>query len=461
MRFQAALRWLTKPLNLWLTVLIYTVAMGLLIQLVILPHVFPTWHAGHGLITGVDGLKFHRAALEMAQAIEAHGWGAWNLRAGGQVVSGVAAVFYVLIYPEPWSVLPLNGILNASACVCLFMILRRLTSDPVRALVATAPFVLFPSSLLWNTQFHNDNYAVPGVILMLCGWVTLVQAEKSNSRQSLLGILGALALVATGSVLLWIVRSYIFDSMARVMVLAAATLLLVRAIRRVGIPQWALGAAVMLAASATMLLVATALAPLERGGTSAPLPEQGTASVTDQGQNRLDRKWTWSAWMPRFVDQQLSTMAYRRRESIRLRQAGDSGIDLDVRLQSAADVVAYGPRALQIAFLSPFPAMWFSPGTMASGTAMRVVSAFEMIVVYACLLGLPLFLWRHRGSEAVWFMLAICTVMLTAYAMSVANIGALYRFRYPFLMPLVALGASGWLERIPFKSPAPRMKAGE
>jgi hypothetical protein len=92
---------------------------------------------------------------------------------------------------------------------------------------------------------------------------------------------------------------------------------------------------------------------------------------------------------------------------------------------------------------------------------MRVVSAFEMIVVYLCLLGLPWFLWQHRSTEAVWFMLVVCTAMLMAYAMSVANVGALYRFRYPFLMPLVSLGVVGWLVRFRNQPTAATTRAHE
>jgi hypothetical protein len=108
-------------------------------------------------------------------------------------------------------------------------------------------------------------------------------------------------------------------------------------------------------------------------------------------------------------------------------------------------MIAYVPRSLQISFLSPFPNIWFNEGKKAAGSAMRITAAAEMMVSYFCLLGLPLFIRRYWREPGVWVTLFVCASMLVVYAMIIPNQGALYRFRYPYYMPLICFGLAGWL----------------
>jgi len=149
--------------------------------------------------------------------------------------------------------------------------------------------------------------------------------------------------------------------------------------------------------------------------------------------------------MPGFIDNQLQDVAKYRRKFIRAWADGGSAIDANITFRNTKDMIAYVPRALQIAFLSPFPTTWFSEGRKEAGNAMRFVSSFEMLFSYLCLLGLPVFVFNKRKDPSLWMLLAGNVAMLTIYAMTIPNIGALYRFRYPYFMPLVCLGLAGWV----------------
>ncbi len=140
MRFSIVIDWLSRKRNLWIAVFIYTIMTGLFVQLILLPSIVPSWHDGNGLLVGIDGSKFHRIALNLYNAIEEQGWGQWVLRPEGQLVSGIAAVFYKLIYPLPLSVLPLNSFLNASASVLLYLITFGITKDRKASLISVMPF---------------------------------------------------------------------------------------------------------------------------------------------------------------------------------------------------------------------------------------------------------------------------------------------------------------------------------
>ncbi len=43
------------------------------------------------------------------------------------------------------------------------------------------PFIIFPSALLWNTQFHNENYVIPGVFLVLYGWIGVITMNEKKA----------------------------------------------------------------------------------------------------------------------------------------------------------------------------------------------------------------------------------------------------------------------------------------
>ena len=71
---------------------------------------------------------------------------------------------------------------------------------------------------------------------------------------------------------------------------------------------------------------------------------------------------------------------------------------------------------------------------------MRIVSAFEMMFIYSCYPGLLIFIWNNRKQTTVWGILIVCAGIMILYALTIPNIGALYRFRYPYLIPLVCFG---------------------
>ena len=161
-------------LIIWGAFFISTLLMGLLVQLLLLPHVFPAWHAGDGLLVGLDSVAFHKIAVGLAERIHGEGWSVWTLRPGGQPVAGVAAIFYTLITPQPWVVLPLNAVLHATAGLVLMRMANYVCGNWRKSLLATFPFVFFPSTLTWTSQMLNDSYAILGGLLFIYGWIILL-----------------------------------------------------------------------------------------------------------------------------------------------------------------------------------------------------------------------------------------------------------------------------------------------
>ena len=440
-----------SPTRIWVLVFVYTLLAGIALQLVVLPHLLPTLHAGDGLFKGLDGPKFHRIATAKYQAITEQGWQAWEPTPGGQLVSGVASAIYGAIYPKPWALLPLNAALNATAALCMVLLLRRVTGEARQGTLAALPFVLFPSSLLWNAQLHNENYAVPGVCMLLLGWSGVV-SRSAEDRSARLWV--SLLLVAAGSFLVGAVRIYVVGLMLGLFLLVGAAILLVAALHVV---RSRVGGAAVLTQAAGVLLAALAMtgallaldggpndtAELQQLAEERTGAEQRTTRARETGKGML---WQQSAWLPSVLDSRFRDLARTRR--IYTRAWSDSGslIDADVELNSSEELLNYLPRALQISLFSPFPNVWFTAGQKVTGQAFRAAVVPETLVAYACLLGLPFAIWACRRAPALWVALAACTGMLLVYGMVAPNQGTIFRFRFPYYLPLVCLGLWGWLD---------------
>jgi len=120
---------------------------------------------------------------------------------------------------------------------------------------------------------------------------------------------------------------------------------------------------------------------------------------------------------------------------------GGTTIDAEVAFNSPRDIIRYIPRALEIGYLAPFPSMWFGQGYNV-GVVGRLVSGIEMILTYPLELFACVFLWKNRTHLSSWLLLATSAGVL-ALGLIVANIGTLYRMRYPFwtIVVIIAAGA--------------------
>jgi len=451
---------LNRLSTVWVLVFLYTLLAGLLMQFVVLPHLLPSWHEGDGILKGMDGPQFHDAALALSERIKAEGWSAWELYPDRQFVAGVMAIFYTLIYPKPWSILPLNATLNASAAVCMVLLMEVFLGDRRRSLIAALPFVVFPSSMVWHTQMHNENYAVPAVVALLLGWAMLA-AWVTESRRVSVG--AALLLITLGSWLQAMVRDYILFLMLA-LVLPAALALAIAALRLAkrsesAVAWWRKLAVMATAAGIMAALTAAYYWPLQAAlladqmGPSQTEPRRQERTPQDSPYVRVEEaqtleRWEHAEWMPAFLDEQLLQFALTHN---RMRQGTPfvgSIVDPDTVFLSAGDIAAYVPRALHVALLSPFPNIWFASGRKVTSSGLRLAVIPETIAAYACLLALPYFLWKQRRSAAVWTVVFLCFAMLVFYGLAVPNAGALQRFRFPYYLPLVCMGLAGWLEII-------------
>ena len=258
--------------RVWLATFVYAALAAMLVQFVILPHLLPAWHAGDGLLVGGDWVVFHGYAANRAARIRAEGWSAFELRPYWNAPVGIASAIYALTWPKPWTLIPLNAALHATAAALLFRLLRGVVADWRWALVGVAPFVFYPSALVWISQIHKDGVFIAGYLCLFVAWAELARHDPETLHWRGLG--RALVLLPVGLGAIWLVR----PDLTRVAHAGAALALGVLAVRiAVWIwrhPRvWQRGAAVLALAFVTTLASAWL--------THVPALFSGTAELPD------------------------------------------------------------------------------------------------------------------------------------------------------------------------------------
>ena len=117
---------------------------------------------------------------------------------------GIASAVYALTWPKPWTLIPLNAALHATAAALLFRLLRGFVADWRWAAVGVAPFVFFPSALVWVSQIHKDGFFIAGYFCLFVAWAELARHDPGALHWRGLG--RALVLLPVGFGLIWLVR---------------------------------------------------------------------------------------------------------------------------------------------------------------------------------------------------------------------------------------------------------------
>jgi hypothetical protein len=270
---------------------------------------------------------------------------------------------------------------------------------------------LWPSLLLHTTQFLRDPLLLTAFLALILILVLLLK-ENLNWRYAI----GA-AMAGAGSIYLVLrVRPAISPVITGIVVLSAALLLVkIAYLRKVFVLN-------------LLVITVLTLVPLWK-----PKPEASPGGPTRPPGPRV----SGFIWGP-IAEARYNFIADGRHVS-------GSMIDSDVIFNSATDVVRYIPRALEIGCLAPFPSMWFQAGQNV-GLLGRLLSGSEMMLTYLLEIFAGIFLWQNRKHFSSWLLFLTIMIGMLAIGFVVANVGTLYRMRYPFWVLVVIMGAAGFVE---------------
>lgn len=357
--------------------------------------------------------------------------------------------------------MPINAAVHASTAVLLACIVTPYVPSIRYAGFCVTPFIFFPSSVILYSQLNKDGIYFLGISLCLYGWLVLSHIETwiSINRKTCL----AVVYVLIGCFLVWAMRSYgvrLMQAMGYIFAIVMIPCYLIRSLQR-KLPFLRALIAILVITSLPMLMNLlgdggdrgeVALVQAETLQEKKPLPglnEDGQIVYDFKKNGSFDIKarevlkdieWKRTNWLPSFIDNSFMTLSIIRNGHSS--SVGSSNLDTDKHFQKAADFLLYLPRATQIGFAAPFPTSLMVEG----GGRARLVKTFiaiEMIIVYAALFFLPYTLWRCRKKLDVWLIFGFSTILLLLYTYIMPNVGTLSRWRYLYLITLVALGIAG------------------
>jgi len=385
----------------------------------------PSQFDANGLASfAYDGFVYQTEVIELCGVLRREGviaWATWPTQLHVRLYSLPVAVlgggnnFNILMIE------PLNLIYYLAILVLVFK-LGKLVFDYRTGLIAAAIVALWPSLLLHTTQLLRDPLLITAVLILMLSLTLCLKSDLAWSRAILVGGAGAAAIV-----LIRIVRLPMWNLLWPMVVLAMLFLI----IRVVGQRRCAAGTLVC----AIILIAAMLITPrFQSAFHNQQIVNRPRIIVPEEVQK-----------LP--VEEQIET----RRHAFSLQNdpsgeavpsAAGSDIDQGVQFKSTTDIIRHVPRAMVVGFFAPFPNMWFSGGKQV-GASGRLLSGFETLLSYMieCL---ALFgLWRERKNLSAWFIFLVVTLGALGLGLVVANVGALYRLRYPFWALLIVCGASG------------------
>ena len=386
-------------------------------------------HNGQGLWNfALDSFSYHKEALRLVDLWKKGDYSGWWGSSPWWHVKWIA-LSYAFLASDPLSYAPINGLTWAGSVLCIFMIVRQLFPGQRKLAIASAVmFGLWPSYLLHTTQLLKDPLYIMGMLMMFWGCVILL-----SERRSVVSLL----LIILGVLLAYLNRTYILEPVIFLSLLAAI-LELWHSRRAWGHAGLAM---VIIAGLGVYFYIQRPEIQIQ------PLPGQRRNIQSEsqpQGEMAKSSRNRHGYSASNLVEKEVAKISYLRERYIKKYPNAGTNIDSDMHFRSLVDILAYIPRAATIGFFAPFPSHWFGRPTTA-GPASRILAGLEMMVWYILLPGFLYFLltgpvaWQIR----IWMLVYTLTLVVLT-SLVVTNIGALYRLRYVYFLPILIGGLEGW-----------------
>jgi hypothetical protein len=267
-----------------------------------------------------------------------------------------------------------------------------------------------------------------GILLMFWGCIDLLSVRRTISSVFLLSF---------GVLLAYLNRTYILEPLICLSLLAAI-LELWQTRRAWGQAGLAILIIAGLGVYGYIQRPEIQIQPLSEHHGQAKRKFQPQTEVPRSGQNRY-----WSP-IAKIVDKGVGQISYLRERYIRKYPDAGTNIDTNVHFHSFTDILVYIPRATLVGFLAPFPAHWFKHAKTA-GRVSRLVAGLEMVAWYMLLLGFLYFMVTGPVDVYIRIWMLVYTLSLVLLtALVVTNIGALYRMRFVYFLPILIGGLEAW-----------------
>jgi hypothetical protein len=381
----------------------------------------------------VDSRQYFQRATELASILRSEGALAWWSGSDPlhiKLFSLSITVLEPVVGQNILAVEPLNLICYTLVLLLVFKLGSEVFSQRAAAWAAVV-IAVWPTYLLHSPQVLKDQFYIPGLLGLSLICVRLLLRSMTWKVGLWAGLLGAI-LVSW----LWLIKSDLWE-LSLLLVVTSLAFMVLRKLRE---------RTLLVGNVVAVCLIICALlgAPRLFGKYSKPDPHP-LLQVTGAGANQvITILGNPSAPVP--PPSRSSSGLERLRQKIAWARflyanypGSGSTIDPQIRFESWSQVIRYLPRALEIALFTPFPNTWFESGAKV-GRFGRMLSGFETLVIYLIYVLIAVGMWRRKLSLAAWYLFSISLASMLALSLVTANLGALYRLRYPFWMLLIILG---------------------
>ena len=416
-----------SPLRLLVLAALLHIALTTAVTIIgktrILPGTFDS--NGVGISFALDSVSYRDEAAYMATMLRAGNFRGWlDYRAP-------LATFHARLYSLSFLLLgwlfgdgvlaaePINLFFYLSMLALTYALGSAVFSQAVGQLSAIL-VALWPSLLMFTTQFMRDPLFISAVLLLLLSLVVLIKTEPLSKK--------ALAYAGSGCgalLTILLARATMWDIVVAIVFLGAGFFIIAQVIHR----RFEMTKIVAM----VLLCVAVIVLPkILQGRRVDDLFERAAATNTTLATSLQDAApWTKAAIQVGWI----------RNRFITRYGTNGSNVDAHVQLHTTGDLIKYFPRALEIGLLAPFPSMWFRVGQRVGLTGRLWIGA-EMAAFYLLLILACVTLVRERRRLVVWFLFATVVLACTVLAYVIINVGSLYRIRYPYFIPIILLGVN-------------------
>jgi hypothetical protein len=419
-----------KGVLIFAGLVLFHITFSILLSIIARSTVLSSFHNGQGVWNfALDSFAYHDEAVRLLALFRDGDYAGWWQSSPWWHVKWIG-LSYAVLTPDPLSYAPINGLTWAITIYCVYKIVNQLFPGRRRLAIVTAlTFGLWPSYLLHTTQLLKDPLYIMGILLMFWGCIDLLSVRRT---------IGSVLLLSLGVLIAYLNRTYILEPLICLSLLAAI------------LELWQTRKAWGQAGLAILIIAGLGvygyiqrpeiqIQPLSgQQGHIQPKP-QPKAEIPTSSRNRNGHA------VSKLVEKGVGKISYLRERYIRKYPNAGTNIDTNVHFRSLADILAYIPRATLVGFLAPFPLHWFEDAKTA-GRASRLVAGLEMVVWYVLLVGFLYFLVTGPVDLYIRIWMLVYTLSLVLLtALVVTNIGALYRMRFVYFLPILIGGLEGWV----------------
>ncbi len=425
----------TKKMGaLFMVAFVYAIIAMEVSREIIIPRMLPGVVNGH--ISG-DPQYYNELAIKKTDEIKAKGMTVFQIRPEGQGPAGGASLIYLLV-ESPYGFVIINAFLHAVSAIAMVLILRHWFSFSISA-IASLPVAISVGMMFWFSQLNKDSVVLAGALLFICGLLKLVARKEGV----LLGLLGAVV----GVFFIGLMRPYVNQMLLPV---TAIILLVVIGSRLKNRCRCSDLKKIVAAALFLLFFISRMSIGAASDKTLNSFAEFDASSQIGRNPRLASvdiRNWENSPLLPKFINTKLKTLMGQRCLMLTVLDADrnsttlSSVLDAEILPGSSMAALAYLPRAALIGIFSPWPDRWLY--ALHHKSFFYVVTPFEAMVIYLGIVGIVIWVFRHRQ----WLLAVPITISLfimTIYGMTTPFLGALYRYRYPWWMLLICLGVASW-----------------